>query len=39
MTDRIIRLIEPAITIIMGLVIGGLIIAIVMPMFDAITAI
>lgn len=39
MTDRIIRLIEPAMTIIMGLVIGGLIIAIVMPMFDAITSI
>lgn len=39
MTDRIVRLIEPAMTIIMGLVIGGLIIAIVMPMFDAITAI
>lgn len=39
MTDRIVRLIEPAITIIMGIVIGALIIAIVMPMFDAITAI
>lgn len=39
MTDRIVRLIEPVITVIMGLVIGGLIIAIVMPMFDAITAI
>ena len=39
MTDRIIRLIEPAMTIIMGLIIGGLIIAIVMPMFDAITSI
>lgn len=39
MTDRIVRLIEPAMTIIMGIVIGGLIIAIVMPMFDAITAI
>lgn len=39
MTDRIVRLIEPAMTIIMGLVIGALIIAIVMPMFDTITAI
>ena len=39
MTDRIIRLIEPSITIVMGLVIGGIIIAIVMPMFDAITII
>lgn len=39
MTDRIVRLIEPAMTIIMGFVIGALIIAIVMPMFDTITAI
>lgn len=39
MTDRIVRLIEPAMTIIMGFVIGTLIIAIVMPMFDTITAI
>ena len=39
MTDRIVRLVEPTITIIMGIVIGALIIAIVMPMFDAITAI
>lgn len=39
MTDRIVILIEPAMTIIMGLVIGALIIAIVMPMFDTITAI
>lgn len=39
MTDRIVRLIEPAMTIIMGFIIGALIIAIVMPMFDTITAI
>lgn len=39
MTDRIVRLIEPAMTIIMGFVIGALIIAIVMPMFDTITVI
>lgn len=39
MTDRIVRFIEPAMTIIMGIIIGMLIIAIVMPMFDTITAI
>ena len=39
MTDKIMKLIEPIMTIVMGLVIGSIIIAIVMPMFDAITAI
>lgn len=39
MTERAIKFIEPMLTIIMGLIIGSLIIAIVIPMFDAITSI
>ncbi|WP_300281574.1 type II secretion system F family protein [Peptacetobacter sp.] len=39
MLERAIKFIEPMLTIIIGLIIGSLIIAIVMPMFDAITSI
>ena len=37
--DKIMKLAEPVITVIIGLVIGLFIIAMVMPMFDAINSI